>query len=362
MRIIFTGGGTLGSVTPLIALYEALSKPVQAVWIGTRSGPERELVCEYHMPFRAIFSGKLRRYLSIKNFFDPILFCIGMVQAARVISVFRPDYIIGAGGYVSVPVIWAGWLLKKKIIILQLDIQPSLTNLMTHFFAQKIALACEEQKIYFPARKSVVTGIPVRKKVHDLARQAYDREWRGPLRQAHGISDDALPVVLIVGGGTGALSLNHCVYDALGELTRISHVVHVTGKGKGSVPAGSYIRERYHAYEFLKEELIEYAAFADCVVTRAGMGMLSELSVLGKPTIIIPIPQSHQEKNAVYFERQKHAAIYLVQNDITAEKFVRAIQRVLKDDALRQELSQNMKLALPQDGAQNVKGLIEEVI
>ena len=156
--------------------------------------------------------------------------------------------------------------------------------------------------------------------------------------------------------------INDCVRDVLLELTRMCHVVHITGKGKSGVPALSYHTERYHAYELLRETLLTAMSVADCVVTRAGMGALSELSILGKPTIIIPIPRSHQEKNAVYFERQKHAAVYLSQNGLTGEKLACAVQRVLKDDVLRKELSDHMRLALPRDGAKKVKMFIEEIM
>jgi len=362
MKIIFTGGGTLGSVTPLIALYEEFAGSAQAIWIGTQSGPEREFIQKYHIPFRAIFSGKFRRYWSIQNFFDPFFLCIGILQALRTILSFQPDIIVGAGGYVSVPVLWAGWLLKKKAIILQLDLQPSLANLMTHFCAQKIALTCEEQKKYFPVKKSVVTGIPVRKKVYECAQYVLDAQQKKALRLTHNISDDGLPIVLVVGGGTGALVLNQCVYESLGELTEICHVVHITGKGKMAVAQGLYNKERYHEFEFLGEDLLDYVALADCVVKRTGMGILSELSVFGKLTIIIPIPHSHQEKNAVYFERVKHAALYVSQEGLTKEKFISAIKRILKDDILRQELSKHMKQALPQNGAENIKKIVEETV
>ncbi len=362
MRIIFTGGGTLGSVTPLIAVYEEFAGSAQAMWVGTRSGPEKELVRGYHMPFRSIFSGKFRRYFSVRNFLDPFLLCIGIVQAFRIILTFQPDIIVGAGGYVSVPVMWAGWLLKKKILILQLDIQPSLANIMTRFCARGVALACDDQKKYFQGGKTVVTGIPVRKKIVELAGKIRDSKNRISLRVLLGIPDDNLPVVLIVGGGTGAEFINIRVLESLGELTKICHVVHITGKGKGGVAVVSYIQERYHVFEFLGEKLLDYIAISDCVVTRAGMGMLSELSVYGKPTIIIPIPHSHQEKNAVYFERQKHAAIYLLQEGLTAEKFIETIRRIFKDSVLMQELSDHVRLALPQDGARRVRELVEEIV
>lgn len=361
MKIIFTGGGTLGSVTPLLALYEELSPSAQAIWIGTRHGPEKELVRAYHMPFRGIFSGKLRRYFSIRNFLDPLLLCIGVFQAVRIISAFGPDVIIGAGGYVSVPVLWAGWLLKKKIVIFQLDIQPTMSNMLTRFCAQKIALACE-QNAGFWGKNAVVTGIPVRKRVYERAQEMQDEKKRVQLRAQLGIPLDSFPIVFVVGGGAGAAAINICVREALGDLTRMCHVIHVTGMGKGGDPSVQYVQERYYTFGFLKEEMIDYVALADCVVTRAGMGVLSELSILGKPTIIIPIPHSHQEKNAVYFERQKHAAIYLAQEGLTGEKLARTVARVLDDAVLRTELSDHMKQALPREGAQKIRKLIEEII
>jgi UDP-N-acetylglucosamine--N-acetylmuramyl-(pentapeptide) pyrophosphoryl-undecaprenol N-acetylglucosamine transferase len=190
----------------------------------------------------------------------------------------------------------------------------------------------------------------------------HDEKQKISLRVACGIPDDTMPIITVVGGGTGANFLNRLIYETIGDLTRMCHVVHITGKGKSGTPREPYIHGKYHAYEYLGEELLEYIALADCVITRAGMGMLSELSVFGTPTIIIPIPYSHQEKNAVYFEREKHAALYLSQQGLTKEKYISSIRRVLHDNVLRQELSYNMYHALPREGAQNIKKLIEEVI
>ncbi|MDP2630355.1 MAG: glycosyltransferase [Candidatus Uhrbacteria bacterium] len=367
MRIIFTGGGTLGSVTPQLVIYEELKAryalqgtSVDALWIGTGTGPEKDIVSIYHIPFVSIVAGKLRRYFSVRNFFDPFLTFAGIVQALWHIWRFRPDIIVHAAGYVGVPVLAAGYALGKKSITLQIDFQPSLSNLIGARFSSAVGIVTEKQKKYFPSQKTHIVGVPTRVPSSGEHYEELVRTQRG-LRQRLGIKDGE-SVIMITGGGTGARSLNELVEQSISLLCECAHVIHVTGKGKeGKSEELARRHTTYHPFEFPRGEMIALEALSDVVVTRAGMGTLSELSALGKPIIIIPISKSHQEKNAEYFFSH-HAALVLRQDILTPETFSKAVCGLLKDKKAREELSKSIRTVLPDNAAKRAVDMIQSVL
>ncbi len=327
MRILYTGGGSLGSVTPLLAVHESLAssqkKSYSAAWIGTCSGPERALINEYHIPFDTVPTAKLRRYFDLRNFLDPFILIGGVFRAFFLLKRIRPDVVLSAGGFVAVPVIWAAWLLGIKSMLLQIDIKHGLANILTVQQASTVAVSFEELKAFY-GTKGVVTGIPVR--------AALD-QWRGisntqqqAMKKRLGLPAK-IPTVLIVGGGQGATGINDLVATMRPSLKEKVHIIHITGTGKGEEKR----EEGYWAFPQLGAEYLEYLATADIVVTRAGMGSLAECATLGKPMIIIPIPDSHQVYNAEYFEKKK-AAIFFAQAK-GAEMLGREILRFIKDES-----------------------------
>ncbi len=364
MKCIFTGGGTLGSVTPLLAIWEALQKEckgilrVEALWIGTQGGVEHTLLKEYGIPSISIFSAKLRRYWSWKNFFSPIFFMLGMIQSLWIIFRFKPDIIVHAGGYVGVPVIIAGWILEKKSIIFQLDIEPSLANMIVSPFATRVGVACEEERMHYSSSKTEIIGIPVRSDIHiwsdDTKRRAARKTFFLPL----GIQDTE-KVVLVVGGGTGAAAINTLIWDALPSLTKECHVIHLVGRGKMASPMQSH--DRYHPFEFLGKDFIPYLALSDIIITRAGMGILSECAALKKALIIIPIPHSHQEKNATYFCKRE-AALCLSQNTVTPDECIVTIRRLLNDSKLSDMISTRIHNAFPKDATERAITLMKSLV
>ncbi|MDP2656743.1 MAG: UDP-N-acetylglucosamine--N-acetylmuramyl-(pentapeptide) pyrophosphoryl-undecaprenol N-acetylglucosamine transferase [bacterium] len=359
MRILFTGGGTMGSVAPLLAVAKELidqgkSTPTKMSWIGTSSGPEREVIGRYRIPFLSIQSGKFRRYFSWKNFSDPFLLMVGIVQAIKIIRRVKPDVILGAGGYVQVPVMWAAWLMKKKIAILQLDITPSLANMLCISMSHVIFLSFDEQVKYFPKKKSHVTGLPIRQEITE-SKNCSDNKKR-----LLGL-DPALPTVLITGGGTGSEVLNNMLITALHQLIKYYNIIHLTGKGKHVEVSDSILNSaRYQQFAFLSDTLVDYLSAADIVITRGGMALPSECAFAKKPMIIIPIPDSHQEKNAAFFE--KHGvALWRSQHTYSAKKMISDIQSLLKP-ATYSTMQNAQKQYIHHNGAINIVRELQSII
>ncbi len=333
-RILFSGGGTLGSVMPLLAVWESCGG--KALWIGTKGGVEKEVVEQYGIPFRSIEAGKFRRYFDWKTCVAPLLTLVGFFQACAHIVRFNPTMIINAGSYVGVPVIFAGALLGKKCVVWQLDIEPSLSNRITARYATAIAVSTKEAGASFDKKKLHIVGIPVRKAIRSAEESRLENM---PEYRSRFAIKDTLPVLLVIGGGTGASFLNELVWGVLGDLTKSMHVIHVTGTGKESKQ--DIRNERYHAFSLLRDELPKAYAIADVVITRAGMGTLSELAYFGCPSIVIPIPDSHQEKNADLLSR-KNAARVLDQRMVAPDDFSKEIKKLIDDLPGRRTLATNM--------------------
>lgn len=353
-KILFTGGGTGGSVTPLLAIAEELRAQSEAgeynfLWIGTRDGIEKGMVEKEGIIFRSISAGKLRRYFSWQNFIDPFLTIAGFFQSLSIIMKWKPDLIISAGSFVATPVIFAGWLARVPIIVHQLDVRPGLSNKLAAPFAKSVTVTFEKSLASF-GKKAVLTGNPIRPRLLDLY-----NEHRAKIKT----DDGGLPVVLVLGGGTGAQFINELIEKSLTELTAICEPIHITGKNKSINQTAS---TNYQSYEFLNLEELAWAyAAADIVVSRAGIGTLTELAVLGKPTVIIPIPDSHQEENAQIFHEAR-AAIVLQQNELTPELFVKFISKILSDQPLIQELSENIGRIMKKDAIKQICEIVDKLL
>lgn len=319
MKILFSGGGTLGPVTPLLAVAEDLSGH-ELLWIGTYRGPERTLVEQSGIRFRSIAAGKLRRYVSLWTLLDPLLVLIGFVQSLAVLFSNRPDVIVSAGGYVSVPVVIAGWLLRIPAIIHQMDVAPVLANRIMAPFARRITVAVPETAAAFDQRKTTVVGNPVRRAIENVR----DRPRATKSR----------PLVLVLGGGTGAQAINDAIGAVQDELLAVADVTLVTGKNKfpstlTSLRAERSNREKLKTIEFASDDLPDLYASADVVVTRGGMGTISEILALNKPSVVVPIPHSPQEANAEFLVRHGHAVLVRQDEPDFSRRLLHAIRHTL---------------------------------
>jgi UDP-N-acetylglucosamine--N-acetylmuramyl-(pentapeptide) pyrophosphoryl-undecaprenol N-acetylglucosamine transferase len=357
MKIILAGGGTGGPAIPLLAVAEELKKlqpDTEFLFVGTRLGPEQKLVDEAGIKFIAISAGKLRRYFSIHNLFDFFRILSGYRQAKKIILEFKPDLIFSVGSFVSVPVAYAARKLKVKILIHQQDARVGLANKMVAPFADYITTAFEQtaKEFYtgsgFERQQTIRTewvGNPVRSEFLDP--KVRNKEF-------FHLSAD-LPVLLIFGGATGAAHINEVALRALPELVKAHQVIHITGHGKKI----EFEDPSYHQYEFLTNEMSDAMKLADIVVCRAGLSTIAELSALGKVSIIVPMPDTHQDDNAEIL-KNANAAVVLDKYEFTPSLLVRVIVS-LKFNVKRCELlSTNIQKIMPHDSAMQIAKIILE--
>lgn len=351
MMVVFTGGGTGGSVTPLIAIAEELRRLKPGIsfhFVGTAHGPEAAMAAEAGMDFTAVPAGKLRRYVSGRNLLDSARIFAGFVASLRLLRVLRPDIVVGAGSFVQVPVAYAAWVLHIPILIHQQDILPGLANRLVAPLAARITVSFGGASRAFSKAKTHRTGNPVRRSMTEGSRKR--------ALSAFGLQG-ALPTILMIGGGTGARRLNELVVAAAPELVRSCQIIHVYGAGK-HVP---FHHPRYHAAAFLGAELADAYAAADLVIARAGLATISECLALGKPTIVIPLPGTHQEENARFFAQQG-AVRTLLEDHLAAKELTRAIVSLLHDAARRKQLAQHARqLARPESATVIAKEILQLV-
>jgi UDP-N-acetylglucosamine--N-acetylmuramyl-(pentapeptide) pyrophosphoryl-undecaprenol N-acetylglucosamine transferase len=360
-RILLTGGGTGGSVSPLLAIVNQLKiknyqLKIDYLFIGSWKGIEREMVNAENIKFKSIFCGKFRRYFSWRNFTDPFLILIGFFQALAVQLVWRPDIVISAGSFVSVPVVWAAWILRVPVLIHQQDVRPGLANKLMAPFARVVTVTFKESLKHY-GKKAIWTGNMVRNEIRNLKFEI------GELKKKFGLKEN-MPVVLALGGGTGAMAINELVRKGLDELTKFCQIIHITGKNKSGSTALKAVEPlmAYRSFEFLNAEQMAYAyAVADIVVSRCGMGVLTELSYLGKPSILIPIPDSHQEDNAKIF-KEKDAAIVLDQKELTPQILVENIKNLINNKEKQNKISGNIQKVIKKGANEKIIKIIQNIL
>jgi UDP-N-acetylglucosamine--N-acetylmuramyl-(pentapeptide) pyrophosphoryl-undecaprenol N-acetylglucosamine transferase len=344
-RVLLAGGGSGGSATPVLAVAQALRRSapdIELLYIGTREGPEAALASAYAIPFVGIHAGKLRRYWDLQNLIDPFLVFGGIAESLALARKFRPDLAFAAGGFGAVPPIVAARLVGARTLIHQQDVEPGLANRLLVPFARRITLSLATSLAHFPRARTVVTGNPVRDEILKAEPQkAYSRL---------GLERD-VPIVVVTGGGTGALALNRVAAAAAPLLVAQTQVVHLTGRGRG-VPAQTH-SARYRQHEFLVEEMPHLLAAASVVVSRAGMGTLTELAALARPALIVPMPGSHQWANAQAFARL--GAIEVAdQAALTPDRLAERVLRLLADEPRRTQLGRALAQSMPRDAADRI--------
>ncbi|HLI28728.1 MAG TPA: glycosyltransferase [Chloroflexota bacterium] len=345
LRVLLAGGGSGGSATPVLAVGLALRarRPdTLFLFVGTAAGPEHALAEAAAIPFAAVAAGKLRRYWDWRNLVDIGRVPLGVLQASRLVRAFRPHVAFGAGGFASVPPLLAAALAGVPVLIHQQDVVPGLANRLLTPCARRISVTFPDSRRHFPARRTVVRGNPVRPGIltgdPERARARFGLEPQ-------------TPTLLVTGGGTGALELNRRVAAAVPLLTAFCQVLHLTGRGRAVPPACAH--PRYHAYEFLVDEMADALAVADLVISRAGLGAISELAALGKPMVLVPLPGSHQLANARAVARAGAARV-VDQAALTPERLTGLVRELLDDAPGRAALGAAARRLLPADAAERL--------
>lgn len=323
-RIILTGGGTAGHVTPNIALIPRLRElDYDIQYIGSYDGIEKKLIEEFGVPYHGIASGKLRRYFDLKNFSDPFRVIKGYFQARKLLKKLKPDIIFSKGGFVTVPVVQAAKAFHIPVIIHESDMTPGLANKLAIPAASKVCCNFPETAKYLPEGKAVVTGCPIRDELRSGNRLAALNFCGFPAGK---------PVLLVIGGSLGSVAVNRAIRTILPQLLKQFHVIHLCGKGNLDESLNN--TPGYVQFEYIKKELADLFALADIVVSRAGANAICELLELRKPNLLIPLPaassRGDQILNAESFQKQGFSEV-LKEESITPELLLAKIQQLYEN-------------------------------
>ena len=349
-HIVLTGGGTAGHVTPNIALLPALrERGWEISYIGSKNGMEKQLAEAAGLPYYGISSGKLRRYIDLKNLSDPFRVLKGIAEAKKLLKTLNPDVIFSKGGFVAVPVALAAKSAHIPLLIHESDMTPGLANKLAFPAAAKVCCNFPETKSLLPPEKAVVTGTPIRQEL--LAGSA------AAGRAFCGFTDEK-PVLLVTGGSLGSVAVNNAIRGALPELLPRFQIIHLCGRGNlDSTLEGT---ADYVQYEFISEELPDLFAAADIIVSRAGANAICEISALAKPNLLIPLPaessRGDQILNARSFENQGFSRV-VEEKDLTKARLLDEIGELYEN---RSRYTENMKNSGQTDAIGIIVGLIEE--
>lgn len=349
-KIILTGGGTAGHVTPNLALLPSLRKEEFEIhYIGSYNGIERRLIEDAGIPYDGISSGKLRRYFDIKNFSDPLRVLKGYGQAKRLMKQYRPDIVFSKGGFVSVPVVLAAKHYKIPVIIHESDMTPGLANKICIPAAKKVCCNFPETLNYLPKDKAVLSGSPIREELLTGDRLSG--------LQYAGLSANR-PVILVIGGSLGSVTVNHAVRSILPKLLSQFQVIHICGKGnldESLIGTSGYVQ-----YEYVDKPLRHLFATADLIISRAGANSICEILALRKPNILIPLSaaasRGDQILNANSFAKQGFSTV-LEEEVLTSDTLYQAVSDTYKK---RTAFIEAMEKSTLNNAVETIMNLIRE--
>ncbi len=347
-RILLTGGGTAGHVTPNLALLPGLKElGLEIHYAGTKNGIEKGLISREGLPYHTISAGKLRRYFDLKNVTDIFRIGLGFLQSILLMAKLRPAVVFSKGGFVSCPVVWAAWLFRIPVVIHESDITPGLANKLASPFARKICFSFPETAVHLPVGKRENTGLPVRSSL-----------FNGSASEGKNICgfEDDKPVILVIGGSQGSQAINLAVRGALDNLLEDFNVCHLCGKG-GKAPGS---RSGYCQFEYVNEELPHLLALAELAISRSGATTLFEFLALKKPNLLIPLgtaaSRGDQILNARSFEKLGYSRI-LLQEDMNKDSLVENVKTVFQN---RQTFIESMAKADAGQGTRRVLDVIRQ--
>lgn len=350
-KIVLTGGGTAGHVTPNIALLPELKKAgYEIYYIGSYQGIEKDMIEKKGLSYIGISSGKLRRYLSLKNFTDPFRVLKGFSEAKKTLKEIKPDVVFSKGGFVTVPVVFAAKKLGIPVIIHESDMTPGLAIKLSIPKADIICTNFPETLSALPKEKAVFTGIPIREELYSGKREK-GLEFLGFTGEK--------PILLVMGGSLGALNVNKAIRAILPSLTEVFDVAHLCGRGK--VDEDLVGTTGYKQFEYVDKELRDVFAAATLAVSRAGANAICEILALKIPNLLIPLSakasRGDQILNAKSFKKQGFSELIL-EEEITEEKLLNIILKIYKE---KDKYIENMKNSPQTEAIKKIIGLIESV-
>lgn len=310
-QIIFTGGGSGGHVMPTVTLLQDIKENYSIGYIGG-NGIEKELIGSLKLPFHTITTGKLRRYISIENFIDMFKVVKGIFDSLFILlrKSNKNTLVFSTGGFVTVPVVFAAWLLGRRIFVHEQTTQVGLANKIASKFATKVFVSFDDSLKYFPKDKTEVSGYPLRSSLFDPGKLpvVYDGIT---------INDNTKPLIFITGGGNGSKLVNDLIKDNLDLLQKDYYIVHQVGK--------AFIEEyqdlksdRYHPVAFIGSEMTDLYKWADIIISRAGAGTVCELIALNKKSIFIPlkIAQKNEQFHNAKEAEEKIGSVVITEDEL----------------------------------------------
>ena len=372
MKIVITGGGTGGHILPLLAVAKELKKITQdqkleLFYVGPKIEIENIAFSQLDIKKKIILAGKLRRYISIKsifiNTFDMLKMLIGIIQAFFIFLFSRPKLVFSKGGYGSFPVIVAAKLLGIPVFLHESDAIQGLANKVGSFFADRIFVAFSNLVEMFPGKKVYWVGNPVREELLNGDKEEADVYFS---------ITKTKPVIFIVGGSQGAQRINEMFLNTLAEFCAEYELIHQCGKDNLDVTKRAaemmlpdHLKSFYHLYGFLSEEQMKNAlAACDVVISRAGAGSIFEIAAAGKPSILIPLPESaqnHQFQNA-YLYAKDGAAIVLEEGNFSQHMLLQELEKLFNNPELLAKMSLEAKKFAKPDAAKQMAEYIKEFI
>lgn len=366
MRIVLTGGGTGGHLTPLVAIANKLKSKLgpeaQFLYIGSGAPMEKQIMSEEGIPAKFVLSGKMRRYFSFQNFVDVFKIPIGFFQSLGILLWFSPDVIFSKGGYVAIPIVVAAWIYRIPIMIHESDSIPGVANKFLAKFANRIAVAYPSAEEYFPREKTALVGNPVRFQV---------LEGDPALIRERLKFTESKKVILVLGGSQGSQTINLAIVKVLPRLLHQFQIIHQTGQEhlEEILKEAAFLgikpgHDGYFATPFLNaNDLKEAFALSDLVISRAGATFITEIAANEKPAILIPISESandHQRMNA-YALAHIGAAIVLEESNLGEHILMEKIEKIMTDQDLRQGMTQKIKTFYHPNAAEVIASSLIEI-
>lgn len=351
-KIVFTGGGTAGHVTPNLAIINEIRKTepnAEIHYIGSDSGLEKSIVeKDPSIIYHQVRTGKFRRYFSFKNVTDFFKVLGGRRDAKKLMKQIKPDVLFSKGGYVSVPVVYAAGKCKVPVLAHESDITPGLANKLSMRYATKVCVTFKETIDNFKSGKGIYTGTPIREALYHGDAQKTREE----------LGFDGKPVLLIMGGSLGSVIINDAVRANLGELTKRYNIIHLCGKGRLDESPECLNNGSYRQFEFVTDKLPDFLACGDVYLSRAGSNAIHEFLSLKKPMLLIPLSKKasrgDQILNAENFKSRGLAHV-LPEEELNAETLLNAINETYEDrDNLIKAMSEEEII----DGTQKITSLI----